>query len=380
MKVAVIIASVLALTLLAPTAQAQTCSTPSQLATDLNNADQDDVISLAGINPLNCPEVGMAQTWTGGKLIFSDSPEHPSEPGKLYEDSTLSYTSGTTFNRVFVYHTNAHRNKRLKLAILLKNTGSSTGELKVQKSGTAGPTTSYLYAGKMAFLRWLQSSTGPAVNVQAGDTVRLTTDIETSMAKNYLMTGIYDYSFDKPHKITICVLYDRDNPISKCPGYNVLPRDTHQRGTFPNADKIYDTGDGVQIDTANGVVQLPLASGMTNDSWAVGVDQTDQSPQTLTGNFGVLYKMHLNTKASDSKKLGLLLNPRGGAWGGAVWPVSGITAGGKFLVPAGTGSLGDNSKGAVAGKYNPGSSFTFWMQFMPTGGSSLPLRLVAVPY
>jgi hypothetical protein len=369
-----------ALMLTASPAQAQTCSTPAQLATDLDNADQDDVINLSGVNPLNCPEVGMAQTWTGGKLIFSDSPEHPSGPGVLYEDSTLSYTSGTIFNRVFVYHTNGNSKKRLKLAVLLKNLGSSTGELKVQKSGTAGPTTSYLYAGKMAFLRWMQSSTGPAVNVAAGDTVKMTTAIETSMAPNYLMTGIYDYSFDKPHQITVCVLYDRDDPLSKCAGYNVLPRDTHQRGTFPNADKVYDTDDGVQIDTVNGIVQLPLASGMTNDSWAVGVDQTDQSAQTLTGNYGVLYKMHLNTKASDGKKLGLLFNPRGGAWGGAVWPVSGITAGGKFLIPASTGSLGDNTKGVVSGKYNPGSSFTYWMQFMPTGGSALPLRFVVVPY
>lgn len=368
------------LILLAGTALAQTCPTPPDLASALNAASQDDVISLSGVNPLNCPEVGMAQTWSGGTLIFSDSPEKPADPGKLYEDATLNYTTGTTFNRIFVYHVNGNNKKRLKLAVLLKNLGSDTGELKVQKSGTAGPTTSYLYAGKMAFLRWLQSSTGSPVNVPAGETVRMVTDIETSMAYNYLMHGIYDYSFDKPHQITVCVLYDRDNPLSKCPGYGVLARDTHQRGTFPSADKVYDTGSGVQIDTASGVSQLPLASGATNDSWAVGVDATDGSPQTLTGNYGVLYKMHLNTKSTDGKKLGFLINPRGGAWGGAVWPVTGVTPGGKFLVPETTGSLGDNTKGTVAGKYEPGSSFTFWMQFMPTGGSALPLRFVAVPY
>ena len=372
--------TIVLLSLLSFAAHAQTCPTPSQLATSINAASQDDVISLAGINPLNCPEVTMSQTWSGGKLIFSDSPEHPSDPGKLYEDSTLSYTSGTTFNRVFVYHTNGNSKKRLKLAILIKNLGSSTGELKLQKSGTAGPTTGYLYAGKLAFQRWLESSTGSAVNVSAGSTVQLTTAISTSMAYNYLMTGVYDYSFDKPHQVTVCVVYDRDDPVSKCSGLSVLNRDTHQRGTFPNADKIYDTAENVQIDTADGIVQLPLAAGTTDDSWAVGVDQTDQSPQTLTGNYGVVYKMHLNTKASDSKKFGLLFNPRGGAWGGAVWPVAGITPGGKFLIPASTASVNDNTKGAVAGKYSPGSSFTFWMQFMPTGGSALPLRFVVVPY
>jgi hypothetical protein len=368
------------LLLLTGAALGQTCPTPPALASDLNGASQDDVIGLSGVNPLNCPEVGMAQTWSGGNLIFSDSPEKPTAPGKLYEDGTLNYTVGTTFNRVFVYHVNGNSKKRLKLAVLLKNLGSEAGELKVQKSGTAGPTTSYLYAGKMAFLRWLQSSTGSAVNVPAGGTVRMVTDIETSMAYNYLMTGIYDYSFTKPHQITVCVLYDRDDPVSKCPGYSVLARDGHQRGTFPSADKVYDTAENVQIDTANGIVQLPLAAGTADDGWAVGVDITDNSPQTLTGNYGIVYKMHLNTKASDGKKLGFLLNPRGGAWGGAIWPVNGITPGGKFLIPETTGSLGDNTKGAVAGKYSPGSSFTYWMQFMPTGGSCLPLRFVAVPY
>jgi len=374
------LAALTILLLLTGTVLAQTCPTPSELATALNAASQDDVISLSGVNPLNCPEVGMAQTWSGGNLIFSDSPEKPTAPGKLYEDATLNYTTGTTYNRIFIYHVNGNSKKRLKLAVLLKNLGSSTGELKVQKSGTAGPATSYLYVGKMAFLRWLQSSAGSPVNVPAGGTVRMTTAIETSMAYNYLMHGIYDYSFDKPHQITVCVLYDSDDPLSKCPGFNVLSRDGHQRGTFPSADKIYDTATDVQIDTAGGIAQLPLAAGSTNDGWAVGVDATDNSPQTLTGNYGVVYKMHLNTKSTDGKKLGFLMNPRGGAWGGAVWPVTGITPGGKFLIPETTTSLSDNTKGAVAGKYEPGSSFTFWMQFMPTGGSSLPLRFVAVPY
>src|SRR5512139_3966213 len=85
--------------LVASVAQAQTCPTPAQLVTDLNAATQAQLISLSGVNPLNCPEVGMSHTWDGGKLIFSDSPETVTARGKLYEDTTLSYTSGTVYNR-----------------------------------------------------------------------------------------------------------------------------------------------------------------------------------------------------------------------------------------------------------------------------------------
>lgn len=360
---------------------AQTCATPNQLASDLNAADQADVISLSGVNPLNCPEVSMEQTWGGGRLIFSDSPEKPTARGKLYEDGTLSYTSGTVYNRIFAYHVNGYGGStKMKFAILIKNKGDSTGTLVVQKSGTAGPTTSYLYAGKLAFQRWLLSSASSPVYINAGATVRLTTAIETAAAPNYLMHGIYDYSFDQPHQITVCALNQNDNPTSVCPGLAVLSRDTHQRGTFPYADKVYDTASGVQIDTASGIVQFPLGGNTTDDSAAIGLDVTDSSQQTLAGNYGVLYKIHLNTKSTDERDLGILINPRGGQWGGAQWAASGITSGGKILVPAGSGSTGDNTKGAVSGKWAPGASFTVWCQFMPTGGSALPLRFVAVPH
>jgi len=355
-----------------------TCLTPAQLAADLDGASQADVIPLSGVNPLVCPEVPMSHTWSGGKLIFSDSPEKPTSKGKLYEDDGFSAT-GSESNRVFVYHVNGQK-KKMKFAILLKNTSSTSGTLTLQKKGTAGPTTNYLYAGKVGFHRWLTSTASAPVNVPAGDTVRLITDIETPAAENYLMHGIYDYTFDQSHKVTICAIDQRDKALKTCPRLSILPRDVHQRGTFPYADKVYDSAAGYAIDTADGIVQFSLAYNTANDPYAVGVDATDGSPQILVGNYGILYRMHLNTSASDGQKLGFLFNPRGGQWGGAAWPVSGITPGGKFLVPPNAGSTGDNTNGAVAGKYNPGSSFTFWMQWMPTGGSNMPLRFLAVPY
>ncbi len=360
----------------------QVCSTPSQLATDLSNANQADVISLSGVNPINCPEISMSETWAGGKLIFSDSPESPSVKGKLYEDTTLSSTSGTDYNRVFLYHVNGQSgSKRMKFTVLIKNLGSTTGTLTVQQTGTAGPTTSYLYAGKLGFYRWLTSTAGSGTNVSAGQTVRLDSTFDSiTAAPNYLMHGIWDYSFTQPHQITICALGQNDDPLTVCPGLSVLSRDTHQRGTFPYSNKVYDTASGIVVDTIDGIQQLPIAGNTTNDTAAIGTDQTDGSSQTLVGNYGVLYRMHLNTTSSDSTNFGFLLNPRGGAWGGAVWAMPGVTSGGKFLIPASTGSTGDNTKGAVEGKYNPGSGLTAWLQFMPTGGSSFPLRFVAVPY
>jgi hypothetical protein len=359
-------------------AQAQTCATPAQLATDLGNATQSDVISLSGVNPLNCPEIGMTQTWAGGHLVFSDSPESPTAKAKLYADLTLAATSGTNYNRVFVYHVN-NSGATKRFTVVIKNTGSAAGTLTVQQGGTAGPTTSFLYAGKLAFQRWLNAIAGSGVSVAAGGYQRLDTTFDTTNVTNgNLLHGIWDYSFTQSHEVHICMLNTGDSPTSVCPGLAVAARDSHVRGTFPNADKVYDFAG--TIDTTAGIQQFPLAGGTTNDTNAVGTDATDGSTQTLTGNFGIKYRMHFSVQTTDGKSFGFLFNPRGGQWGGAVKTLAGITVGGVFLVPATSGSTGDNTKGAVEGKYAPGTTPSPWCQFMPTGGSSFPLRFIAVPY
>ncbi|CAN5707466.1 hypothetical protein BH20ACI3_BH20ACI3_03200 [soil metagenome] len=156
----------------------------------------------------------------------------------------------------------------------------------------------------------------------------------------------------------------------------------HQRGTFPNADKIYDTALNVQIDTAGGIQQFPAGgAGTPGDPEAVGTDQTDGTVTTLRGNFGVLYRMHISTKSSDGRNFGFLINPRGGNWGGAVRTMPGLLPGGSFQTPNSSPyQTGDNTKGVIVGRYAPGASLTPWMQWMPCGGCNMPVRFISVPH
>ncbi len=322
----------------------------------------------------------MSETWSGGKLIFSDSPESPNVSGKLYEDGTLQATGDATPNRIFLYHVNGSDGNRMKFTVLLENMGTSTGTLTIQRRGTAGATSSYLFGGKVAFQRWLTSRAAEPETVAAGSTIRLDPVFDsTTAAKNYLLHGIWDYTFDQPHKIIICSLFEEDDPLSVCPVLPVLCRDIHQRGTFTFADKTYDSGSGVVVDTRNGIQQLPIAGNTTDDASAVGIDQTDGSSLTLEGNYGVLYRIHLCAQSSDGQNLAFVFNPRGGAWGGAVNALPGITPGGIFLVPSAE-SLADNTKGAVEGRYWLDYPLSVWLEFMPTGGSSFPVRFVSIPY
>lgn len=364
--------------LLSTVAMAQTCPTPTQLQTDLTTAAQAAVISLSGINPINCPEVQMAQTWAGGKLVFSDSPESPTARGKLYYDETLGSTADPNYNRVFAYHVNAN-SKKMRMVVLIRNRGTASATLTVQKTGTAGPSTAYAYVGKLGYQRWLTSVATTPRTVAAGTWVELDAVFNAlTPSTNNLVHGIWDYSMNQPHTVLICAVNETDKALSVCPVLGLLARDTHKRGTFPYADKVYDTS-SYTIDTAQGVQQFPVAGGTAYDAFATGEDKTDGTSMTNAGNYGINYRMHLASSYSDGKKLGWLINPRAGGWGGAIWAMPGLLTGGKFLVPDGSGITSDNTKGTVIGKYQTEHTMP-WFQFMPTGGSSFPVRFVVVPF
>ena len=278
--------------------------TPPELQSDLNEVPQAAIVSLSGVNPLTCPSIEMAELWLGGKLIFSNSPESPTTPGKLYEDSALEATSGTDYNRIFLYHTNGNSSDHMKFTVLIKNLGCSSATLRVERKGRAGPTTHYAYGGKVAFFRWLNSESDEEVEIAPGETVSLDTALDTTLAREtYLMHGIWDYSFTQPHQVTICALNPDDDPLSVCPGLEVLPRDTHTRGTFPNADKTYAAVADTIIDTSGDIQQFPIAQQSTGDTYALGTDATDGAEVTNVGNYGILYHIYLDTVSGDGRNL-----------------------------------------------------------------------------
>jgi len=356
-------------------------ATPPQLAADLAAAGQAAVIGLAGVNPVTAPEIPMAATWGGGSLILSDSPESPTARATLYRDAGLEAT-GATPNRIFVYHASAKASGYLRFTVLLKNRGASAGTLTVTKAGTAGPSTNYGYTGKMAFKRWLDSTAAAGIVIAAGATVRLDAAFDSlDVANGQVVNGIWDYTFTQDHTVMVCALDPADNAVTVGPTLPVAARDVHKRGTFIYSDKTYDSAAGVTVDTAAGIQQFPLGGNsdvfVTGHDYAVAVP----TPETNTGNYGVLYRIHVATSCSDGRNFGVLINPRAGAWGGAIWTPPGLLAGGKFLVPASTVTLSDSTKAAVAGKYYTGAGgATVWAQFMPTAASAFPVRFVVVPY
>jgi hypothetical protein len=356
-------------------------ATPVELQSILTTNTQGAVVSLRGIDPDSCSRISMSQTFTGGKLIFSDSPESPANVGILYVDTNLAATTASGPNRIFVYHVNASPSGKMKFSVLIKNNGNSAGTLTVHRIGIAGPGADYMLIGETALYRWLTSRQSTSRPVAPGQTIRLDTHFDSiKAAHGDLIEGIWDYSIDQPHSIIICALHSNDVPITLGPTLGVLARDFHDRGTFAHCNKFCATGMGATVDTAGGIWQFPI--GGDGDVYVTGWDNTASPPIAVTndGNYGVFYTVKMNAASDDSKSLALLISPRGGAWCGAVDAAPGLLPGGPFIIPSNGRPISDPSSAAVEGEYSPCVRKDVRFQFMPAGASSFPVYVMAVPF
>jgi hypothetical protein len=168
----------------------------------------------------------------------------------------------------------------------------------------------------------------------------------TDVSNGELLHGIWDYTMDQPHEVIICMHTPSSDPVTVCPALPLHPRDAlHQRGTFNASNKHYTNMPGFAIETSLGILNVPLSAGTANDSYIVGVDVTDGMPQTLLGNYGILYNISLYIASLDEKNMSFVVVPLGGEWGGAIETQPGITPGGVFLLPLGSQTIAADTQG-----------------------------------
>ncbi|HEV2327228.1 MAG TPA: hypothetical protein VGY56_00390 [Verrucomicrobiae bacterium] len=355
-------------------------ATPVELQNILTTNRQGAVVSLCGVAPESCPRIPVSQTFSGGKLIFSDSPESPTNVGILCMDTNLAATGPSIPNRIFVYHVNASSSGKMKFCVLVENNGNSAAVLTVHRAGVAGPGTDYMLIGETALNRWLANSRTTAHSVAPGQTIRLDTNFDSiNVAHDGLLNGIWDYTFDQPHTIIICVLHANDDPIAVGPTLGVLAGHVHDRGTFEYCNKDCSTTDG-NINLASAPREFPI--GGNDDIYVKGWDNSVFPPIAVTneGNYGVFYTVNLKLNADDSGALALLLSPQGGSWCGAVKAMPGLLPGGMFFVPSNQKSISDPSSAVIVGEYFPRVLKNISFQFMPSGGASFPVYVLTVPF
>jgi hypothetical protein len=338
---------------------------PAAFTTDLAGASPGDVVSMAGMNESAAPclPVVVCTPSDAPTMLFSDSPEAPSQDGVLYAD-----TVNAGRYRFYVYHANGGASLR-KFPVVLLNQGAQPAKLTILRKGLAAPSTAYVSVGKTVLLDWFVDRTPTVVTVPAGTRVLLDDALDQQhAAQNELVHAIYDVTTDAPLKVSFVSVPAAADAAAVTAGLGLLTRDVnHQRGTFPAADVL------VVPASSSGAAQLPgvqrLRLGLDEvDDTLEGVDAPTGVKQVLLGNYGMLYRLAL---ALPSPAVAAV-SARGGGWGGAARVD--LTA---IALPTATEQLTTTTDAVVLGPVG-GKDGGAELRLLSGGGSNLPVDFFLV--
>lgn len=315
------------------------------------------------------PEWPVTSIDTGGKLIFSDSPEMVEREGILYQDRIRGNV------RLFFHHVNAMPDGK-RVLVMLQNKGKASAWVEMLHAGVSGPDTDYLRAGRAVQADYFKETRPQRFEIQPGKSLRLPPAPQIpTIAANTILTGMVDFRSDQEVQLTVALAPVQTEPAAFLAQAAVLPPGKpYLRGTFPHADRVI-AGSRPYNPASDGAVSVTLGDGEI-DTFLLGEDATNGRSVRNDGNFGLLYRITLPTAGKG--KIRCYLNPRGGAYAG--W-VTARTKQGEKLV-------GTPSKGLVFGHFSLAdfeliaefvAGDTLQVNLSPPGGSNLPIRLMLVP-
>lgn len=316
------------------------------------------------------PQAPVERSDGSAPILFSDSPETVDEPGLLYADVLAGD------GRLYLYH--ASGAAALRYGVVARAVGAPA-TVTVTAAGVAGPSTDYLYTGRMAATRWLTARRAPAPRDVAVPTDRFVTlDDAVSgvrVAPGRLMHGIWDVSVAGAAEVRFVAVADGQDPAALADGLPALPRDAHDRGTFVPADRSVRVP---CLDTAAGSTRVRLADGVS-DPFAAGIDAVTGAAETLAGNYGVRYAIDLDLQASDGRWVAVLIAPRGGALAGGVRTSDGLFPGTVLDVPRDADDVRPGDA-VLLGVWDPAVHAPPAIEWTPAGSSSLPVDLLLVAF
>lgn len=342
-------------------------SPPAAFTSALAAASPGDVVSMAGMDESAAPclPVVVCTPVDSPTMLFSDSPESPSQDGVLYADTVAAGRY-----RLYVYHANGGAALR-KFPVVALNQGALPATITIVRRGLAAPSTAYVSVGKTVLLDWLVDRPPVQVTVPPGARVLLDGTLDSlHAAKDELVHAMFDVVVDRTVKLSFVSVPAAADATAVTAGLPLLPRDAaHQRGTFPAADVLIvpapgSLADAGQAGQARGVQRMRLGVDEVDETLQ-GVDAPTGVKQALLGNYGMRYRFALKLPLPATAALA----PRGGDWGGiARVGTSSVT------LPVATFSLATTTDAIVLGALDGGAE----VDLFTAGGSNLPVDLFLV--
>lgn len=304
------------------------------------------------------PIIPTRVTYTGATLMMSNSPESVQTKGILYEDTLQGE------GRILYHHKNDSKdNSKKRFVIVMENINDEPIKVVTMNASHKGPSTDVLYLGQQVAYDILDQNHEKHYNLEPGEKRYLYDTDNRNWYKGQTLSGMIDLYSQSPVKITIAMVGDQTE-FKHFDNLMYLPRDgVHTRGTFPNADRYYtvdipsDQPYKLMLGLPSGDIEQPIS----------GYDALTGMGVANKGNYGVKY--HIRTTAEENT--GLLLNPRGNIFKGAVGWVNGRS----YFAPS--GHLNGAKSAATIGMVKAGQ--TRELLYMLPNGSAAPVLICFIP-
>lgn len=292
-----------------------------------------------------------------GKLIFSDSPEVVTADGILYREE-LDGDGRINFHHINNYDDSVARNK--KLVIIAENTTDQPVTMIVRDKAIRGPAQDCVYAGQLLAYHYLRGNGYVTYELKPKQKMFLVDTKEKNWIKGTTLAAQLDINTTGNVKFTIASA-DKNAKIEDVEKSPILARDVHPRGTYFVTDLYYNI-------VADGTKETCFLIGKGQDEWCQGIDGITGEAVMNRGNYGIVY--HISITAEED--MGVLINPRGGSYRGAVR----IDTTKTFRVPE-NGILRGSNKAAVVTTIKKGETQT--IDYILPNGSASPNLFALIP-
>ena len=357
------------------------------------------VIALCNIgyaestNGIVLPQIVTETVDSGGKLLFSDSPEYVKKNGVLYADTVQGEA------RVLYYHLNDSDMSR-KFGVVVENITGKPVTVTVKQWGDGTPIADdYLVLGKETQTAYFSHHTPYHLKLEPGEKRLLAASMdERVVGAQELVYGVYDFFADGEVKVTVLAYPVTADPCRFLRIARIQPADElHLRGTFDNMNRVITVRHPLDLQR-NGAACLVLVDDEA-DKYRRGVDALDGSAVVNQGNYGIKYWLDIPISGSGKSKY--ILTPLGGVYAGAMRVHSKQQRSRLVLTPQDKVFFGDiplpeedADKQAELlhqgmGMYFPYGEQTLLgefsnddrvlLEFSPPGASNLPVSIIILP-
>ncbi|GAB7055273.1 MULTISPECIES: stalk domain-containing protein [unclassified Paenibacillus] len=288
-------------------------------------------------------------------LIVSDSPETFTEKGFLYQEKVNDKA------RLYATHVNG-TDRKMKFAIIVRNSDPVRSvTIKTTNQGEVYPSIYANLMGNEPTIEFLQGK-------RAVETMVLR-PYETAYYKvmpdfypGQGMNVLYDVETDGEVYFSFAAMEQEDGLDT----IGVFPRLAYKgnvRGTF--------SGSEVQWNIDASSIRRPSSFAIgdgTSDQFVTGTDFFSQKPALNLGNYGVVYKIHIDAPP----KMSVLILPRGGVFRGP------FLVNGKIVQAPPSGVMMDYQGYTIIARTN-GTEPSLDLEFSPASGSAFPIDVIFYP-